>query len=47
VVREQVAVLGDHHCVVVAVRDQRRLGDRPKTRELRRVRIPQRAIAPN
>jgi len=37
---EQVAVLGDHHCVVVAVRDQRRLGDRLEASEFRRVGDP-------
>jgi hypothetical protein len=40
VVGEKVAVLGDHHRVVVPVRDQRRLRDRAEPVELRRLRDP-------
>ena len=40
VTREQAAVLGDHHRVVVPVRYQRRLGDRCEASELRRIRDP-------
>jgi len=34
VLREEAAVLGDHHRVVVAVGDQDRLGDRGEPGEL-------------
>jgi hypothetical protein len=44
-VREQEAVLGVHHRVVVAVGDEDRLGDGCQATELRRLGDPQRVIA--